>query len=415
MTDAPIYFDANASSRLRPEIERVVAELVSPAAPKNPSSVHSSGRLARARLQAARKSVLRLLNGGPDGISQRLVFTSGGTESCNQMILGFLGPLPQLGMAPGKVVTSAIEHPAVLEPLSLLERCGWKIIRVRPQRNGIINVDEFVHHVDSGTALASLMCANNETGAIQPVREVATQLRAKGFGGAIVSDCIQAPGKMSFALAELFAAGVNAVSISGHKLGAPSGIGALVINTASSSVCHPYEPLMRGGAQEQGFRAGTENLLGAIALGAVADAINRDLESSLKIRRELRELLWHQLSAGGSEVERITPVDSEDHIRSLSNTLAVRFEGCRADDLVVALDIEGVAASTGSACSSGKQAISHVISSMGLDDRRAREVIRLSLDWDADAASVTRGAETILAAVNRMRSCKPIVGAASAA
>jgi cysteine desulfurase len=410
-----IYLDANASARIRPEVERVVAELLSPVAPRNPSSVHQLGRQARSRLQAARKSVLRLLNGGSDVRNQRLAFTSGGTEACNAMVLGFLGELPRLAQAPGHVVVSAIEHPAVLEPLALLERCGWSITRIRPAEDGIVRVSDFLAAVRSDTALVALMAANNETGALQPVEELARSLRATGYRGPIVSDFVQAFGKAQLTAESLFSAGVNALSISGHKIGAPAGIGALILNTAADAVCFTCEPLLRGGAQEHSQRAGTENLFGALAFGEVSRVCLAAFVEELEQRRRLRERLWDSLRSRIPAVERITPRDEATHPRATANTLMVRFHGCRADDMVVALDLEGVCVSTGSACASGKQSVSHVVTAMGYTGDAAREMIRFSLDWDTDEAAVERAAEIAAKVAAKMRGSLPLPEIACAA
>lgn len=398
-----IYLDANATSRLRPEAAQVVQELASADGARNPSSVHRSGRAARTRLTAARKAVLELLNHGAEIRGQRLVFTSGGTESCNQLVFGFLGPLPQLTEIKGSIVVSAIEHPAMLEPIALLERCGWTVKRINPTPEGIVRVSDFLAAVQPDTALVSLMAANNETGIIQPVAELAGSLRAINYRGAIISDFTQAFGKTSLTISELFDAGVTAVSISGHKIGAPTGIGAFVINEAKSDVCLTFEPLLRGGAQEGGHRAGTENLLGAVAFGEVSRTRLETLGDEMRQQNTLREMLWELLRRSVNGVERITPRNEDKVERSLCNTLLVRFAGCRGDDLVVALDLEGVAASTGSACSSGKQQISHVAQAMGFPPEKAREVIRFSLDWDTDEAAIESAARIVARAVQKMK------------
>ncbi len=285
-----IYLDANATARMRPEARRILEELLDHDGPRNPSSVHRSGRVARSKLQAARKAVLELCDLDADARGQRLVFTSGGTESCNQMVLGFLGMLPCLSQGSGTIITSAIEHAAVLEPIALLESCGWTVKRIAPGPDGLVRVSDFLAAVDKTTALVTLMAANNETGIIQPIADLASSLRAIGYRGPIVSDFTQAFGKTSISVREMFDSGVNAVSVSGHKLGAPSGCGALVINEGKSDVCLTFNPLIRGGAQETGYRGGTENLLGALAFGEVCKSHLERRASEIARKEELREI-----------------------------------------------------------------------------------------------------------------------------
>ncbi|MBP9839060.1 MAG: cysteine desulfurase [Proteobacteria bacterium] len=397
-----IYLDANSTSMIRPEVKDIT-DLLLQHQIANPSSVHHYGRNARAQLQTARRDILRLLNLKQNHTKQRLVFTSGATEACNQMILGFLGPLVKLGLSPGHIVTSAIEHPAVLETVSLLEKSSWKIERVNPNAEGIVDVDAFVSKVTKQTALVSLMAANNETGAIQPVMEISRKLREQGYAGAIVSDFTQVIGKALISLEDYFNAGVNAIAISAHKIGALAGVGALVINESSELTCFSFEPLIRGGSQEMSYRGGTENLFGAMVFAAVSKNLSQTLAEEIARKEELRELLWNGLKNKLPFIKRLTPNNSDTETKSLSNTLLLQVEGCRGDDLVVALDLEGLAVSTGSACSSGKQKISHVVTAMGLNLQQAREVIRISIDWSTNRQEITDSVDIIARIVSKSR------------
>lgn len=397
-----IYLDANATSRPRPCLVRVLSELVADEGLRNASSVHALGRKARARLNQARRAVLAVLNGGEIPRDQRLFFTSGGTEGCNTLVFGFLGPMTALAAAPAHVISTAIEHPAVLESLTVLARSGWSITRIAPAKSGAFAVEAVVEAVRPETALVTLMAANNETGAIQPVVECARALRASGYRGVITSDATQLVGKSTLTARELFAAGVNAIAVSGHKVGAPSGIGAVVLATGDTECCYSFEPLLHGGPQESYDRPGTENLFGALAFGEVCRELAPTLAESLHERRVLRERLWRSVRQI-PDVFRLTPEDESGVERALANTLLLRCVGCRGDDLVVALDLAGVAASTGSACASGKQGVSHVLTAMGYDSTAAREVVRLSLDWDTTSEQVDRAAEVLGAVVTRMR------------
>lgn len=366
----------------------------------NPSSIHSAGRKARAMLSAARNQLHSFLFPEDTNVNARIIFTAGGTESCNLMHLGFLGGLNAFKY-PAEIVVSAIEHPAVIEVCRQLEQAGWLVHYVAPAVNGILGVEDFLDVVSDKTSLVSVMAANNETGALQPIAAITEGLRKKGYSGPIVSDCTQAAWKSNISFTELFAKGVNAIALSGHKLGAPAGIGALVIAETSGhkKLCFPFTPLQIGGPQEQRFRAGTENLIGAIAFGAAVEEI---ADVGLKEREsisELREYFWKGLRKIEAQCIRYTP---QDTAQALSNTLLVGFPSLRGDDFVVALDLEDVCASTGSACSSGKQDISHVLTAMGLDKVTARSVVRFSLDWNISKEDIDEVLSRIKTVHSRM-------------
>lgn len=326
-----------------------------------------------------------------------VIFTSGGTEACNQLILGFLSELTTLAKHPAHIISSSIEHPAILECLKLLESSGWEISYIDPEPSGIVDPKKFLSELRTSTALVNLMLVNNETGALQPVEELAASLRGSNYSGPIVSDCTQAVSKINFSVADLFEAGVTAVAVSAHKLGALSGIGAIVVSKSGKSLCYPYYPLLRGGPQEKRFRGGTENLLASICFGVVCDELLESLSKEIERKTNCKNLLLAEIKSRTAYAECITPE------RSNSNTLMIRFPEVRGDDLVVALDLNGVAASTGSACSSGRQEVSHVLKSMGLSKESAKEVIRLSLDWDINEEQVISAAEIISKCVEDAR------------
>lgn len=397
-----IYLDANATARLRPSILGRLAELCSENSPRNPSSVHRAGQAARAVLREARTDILRLLNQGEMPGKQKLIFTSGGTEACNLLCTAFLPNPLLLNKYPQHLICSAFEHPAILEPLRALKEYGCELSEVKPEPNAKVSVEAILNELRPNTALIALMTANNETGAIQPICELARALRARGSTAVLISDFVQALGKCQLSARELFSAGVNAIAVSGHKIGAASGIGAVVIDESDTSRCLTFSPLLRGGAQEQGFRAGTENLPGALAFGQAAKEAWENREQELSGRRALRDLLKEQLKAKLPELQCFTPEDAVEAEQSICNTLSLRFPNCRADDLLVALDLEGVCVSAGSACSSGKQGPSNTMLALGLDKVSGREVLRLSLDWDIDREKILTAAEIISTVVRRM-------------
>jgi cysteine desulfurase len=396
-----IYLDANATSALRPCVLEMYGELKNTASLyANPSSIHEPGRRARARIRSSRDSILRFM--GFNKGEAELIFTSGGTESCNLMILGLLGEERDFVKYPQHLICSSIEHLAVLETVRQLENIGWEVSWVNPNNQGIILVEDILSLVRGNTALISLMGANNETGIIQPILELAKRLRLSGYQGIIASDLVQLFGKSLISVASLFDAGIDIAAVSGHKIGVIPGIGALVLNKRADR-CSRFYPRLLGGPQEKGFRAGTENIYGAMAFGAVCSELEDNLKEELFRIESLREELWErlaQLHTGG--LFRITPKNKET-ISSIGNTLTVRFSGCRGDDLVVALDINGVAASTGSACSSGRQAVSHVIRAMELGDAESREVVRFSLDWDVSPDNIVSAVEIISRTVVEMQ------------
>ncbi len=391
---AELYLDANATTRLRAGAHRAVSQLLERRLVGNPSSIHGSGRPVRGEISRARRLLLRLVN--PSGEQElRLVFTSGGTEACNTAIFGFIG-----GHIPGsRIVTSAIEHQAVLEPCKELARRGAEIVLIPPNSEGVATVPAFLETVTENTQLVSLMVANNVNGAIQPVAELARSLRKQGYRGVIFSDCSQLVGKSSISPADLFAAGVDACAFSAHKMGALAGSGALIY-AEHSSRCHLFSPLLLGGPQEERLRAGSENLIGIMAwAGAVEELLAEpELNKSIARTAELRDKLRLQLETGTVGVRFATPAGESS---ALSNTLAVAFSGVRGDDLVVALDLAGVRVSTGSACSSGRQEVSYVFREMGLE--RAEEFIRICLDWDATSDLIERASRLILQCVQQMR------------
>ena len=284
--------------------------------------------------------------------------------------------------------------------------------QVAPESDGIISADNFLSALTPETELVSLMLANNETGALQPAAEIAKALRARGYSGPIISDITQAPLKTVFSLQGLFDAGVDAVALSGHKMGAPAGIGAIILagsHHKPAPRCFQFHSLINGGPQEGRLRAGTENLLGAVAWGAVCRALRPRLDSELARIENLRDKLVLEIGIKVPGTRCLTPLSQTKPSTTaiaktaLVNTALIQFTGCRGDDLVVALDLLGICVSTGSACASGKQEVSHVLCSMGLSNTEAREVVRFSLDWDADEASIQRTVESLTQVVSRMR------------
>lgn len=382
-----IYLDANATSALRGAAEAAIREQLSgPKGLGNASSVHRLGQNARALLSHARSQVLSYF-GFACSCNAEVVFTSGGTEGCNTCIYGIASQTQ-----PAHIITTAIEHSAILEPLRNLERQGWNVEYLPPASDGIVAPESFIHSLRPDTKLVSVMAVNNESGAIQPLLEIVRALRDRRFTGVVTSDGVQAMGKSTLDLPALFEAGLDMMAFAGHKIGAGLGAGILVTRATLA-----FRALIQGGSQENWHRAGTENLLAISALGATLEQLSCTQHQEMLETERKRNLLWNLLEENLPNLILLTPA------ASIPNTLFIRVAGCSGADLVVALDLRGVAISTGSACHSGKQHTSHVAQAMGLKKDEASEVIRLSIDWCTTEMEIREAAVIITDAVRTMR------------
>ena len=349
------YLDYNATAPLRAEArEALVAALDI----GNPSSVHEEGRKARALVETARADVAALVSAP----AETVIFTSGGTEACN-LALG-------LRQAPAgeikRLLVSAIEHSAVL---AAAEESVLPVELLPVTADGVVDMAALDAALQDETpALVCVMLANNETGTIQPIAEIAAKTRA--HGSLLFCDAVQAAGKMPI---DIFALGVDALSLSGHKLGAPMGIGALVTRPA---VVVP--PQLLGGGQELGRRAGSENISGIAAFAAAAKAAMRDLNDFANLA-DLRDDMEAALLA----VQPQTEIFGK-HADRLANTSCFALGGLNSETLVMALDLAGVAVSAGSACSSGKVSRSHVLAAMQAETHISKGVLRVSLGWQSN-------------------------------
>lgn len=372
-----LYFDHNATTPIAPEVREAVVRAMDEAW-ANPSSIHQDGQRARQMLEQARGQVASLLGCSP----KEVVLTSGGTEADNLAILGAV----RADARPAKhVVTTAVEHPAVLEACAQLEREGVAITYLQPDREGRIDPAVFRRQLGPATVLASIMHANNETGAIQDIATLAAIAREAGV--LFHSDGVQAAGKLPLALGSTE---VSLYSIAAHKLNAPKGCGALYVRNGVT-----LARMIHGGRQERGRRAGTESVTLAIALGAAAQLPRADL-SPLRDRLEQGIL------------ERV----ADAHVNAgraarLPNTTNIRFDGISAEALVIALDLRGFAVSTGAACSSGSVEASHVLLAMGLTPEQARSSVRFSLGLGNTAEQVDQLVEAVAESVARLRKLSP--------
>ncbi|MHB1716147.1 MAG: cysteine desulfurase family protein, partial [Acidimicrobiales bacterium] len=330
----------------------------------NPSSDHALGRRARQAVEEARASVAALIGAAPNEV----VFTSGGTESNNLAIRGVAAQAPA---ARHRIVTSTVEHPATTAPLALLEASGWTLTRVPVAASGILDLDAALGALGDDVALVTVMLAQNETGALMPVAELATAARA--HGAVVHTDAAQAIGKTPVSVDDL---GVDLLSIAGHKCYGPKGIGALYVRRGT-----PLSPLVVGAGQEGGLRPGTENVAGIVGLGAAARLATDQLTTDAPRIARLRDELWAVLAAKVPGIRRHTPDGA-----CLPNTLLVSFPGVLGADVLA--KTPGIAASTGSACHAGEHTPNATLLAMGVAPDVALGAIRLSLGRGTTRAEI---------------------------
>jgi cysteine desulfurase len=383
--------DANATTPLLPE----VLAAMRPAMEEqfgNASSVHRHGQQARAAVERARESVARLF----DCRAAEVVFTSGGTESDNLAIFGVVGAHLAAGvpMAEIHVITSAIEHHAVMNAAHRLEQRGARVTWLQPDASGRVSPDDVRNAMTSQTRLISVMFANNETGVLQPVAEIGRI--AADAGVPFHTDAVQAAGKLPLHVAEI---GCNLLAISGHKLHGPQGVGALYVRRGTL-----LEPLFFGGNHERQRRAGTENLPGIVGLGRAAELAmegfaHEAVEQTAALRDRLERGLLERIPHCG-----VNGVDADGTpVARVPNTTNLWFDGIEGEPMVIALDLKGLAASSGAACSSGAIEPSHVLTAMGLSAARARSSLRFSLGKHNTVADVDYALQIVPEAVAHMR------------
>ena len=322
----------------------------------NPSSVHAAGREARAAIDNARDKLAALLRAKPGEI----IFTGGATESCNLAVLGLARSSPSRG---GHIISNKAEHHAVLHPLEHLEQHeGFEVTWLNVSESGMVDLDQLADSIRPDTRLVSIMTANNETGVIQPMREISQICRDRGV--LLHSDMVQAFGKTDVDVSL-----VDVASFAAHKFYGPKGTGFLCLRAGL-----PIQPIMFGGAHENQRRPGTENVAGIAGMAAAAEWILRDRETEQERRAQLRDQLWRSIVDVFPDAQQ-----NGDPTHRLANTLNASFIGIDSETMLMALDLEGICASSGSACMVGSVRASHVLLAMGLPMERARSAIRLSL------------------------------------
>ena len=371
---------------MRPEAIEAYVDAASKG-PGNPSSLHAGGRSARSGLTASRDTLARILNCDPGEI----VFTGGGTESDNAALYG-AAHAQRLKTGRDRIVTTAIEHHAVLNACHKLEAEGFKLTVLPVDETGRVRLSAAEGAIGDDVAVVSVMYGNNEVGTLQPIAEIGALARERG--AVMHSDAVQAFGYERFDLREL---PVDLLSLSAHKIGGPQGVGLLYVRKGT-----PYEPTARGGSQEKSRRAGTENVAGIAAFAKAAELAHSSIEERRREAEEVRAKLLADLTEQlGEDAVRINgPIDPE---RRLPHILNVSFPGISNETMLMNLDLSGVEASAGSACTAGSLQPSHVLIAMGLETHFYQSAIRFSFGMGNNTAEAEKTAKIIATITKRLR------------
>lgn len=377
--EAPLYFDNNATTQVDPAVMHEMLPFLSQWY-GNPSSPYSMGKRVAEALERAREQVAALIGADPSEI----LFTSCGTESTNAAIHSALS----VDRDAQHIITSRVEHSATLKTCEKLAKQGYEITWLGVDSKGQLDLEALEKSIRSDTALVSLMWANNETGTVFPMQDILQIVKRKGVF--FHTDAVQVIGKLPV---ELKDSGVQFLSLSGHKLHCPKGVGALYVNKRSR-----FTPFVTGGGQENGKRAGTENVASIVALGKACELAGAHLEQEAVMVRGLRDAFEQRVLA---EVEGVQVNGDAQH--RLPNTTSLAFEKADAEALLHVLDSKGLFCSAGSACTSGSLHPSHVLKAMGYSDERARSSLRFSFSRFNTAEEVSRGLDVLKEAVGRVR------------
>lgn len=351
LSKAATYFDNNGTTQLDPRVLEVMRPYLEMQY-GNATSRHIFGRSARQAIELAREQVADAVDAHPS----QVIFTGSGTESNNFAVRGISALQPDKAIA-----VSAIEHPCISKPAEAMQRSGWKVNTIASDAQGVLRLDSLKECLTSSTSLVSAMLANNETGVIQPIAEMAELV--KRHGAVMHTDAVQALGKMPVSFAAL---GVQAMTVSSHKIGGPQGAGALILDKRVD-----IQPLILGGGQERGLRSGTENLAAIVGFGAACALIKSELSARVAKTAQLRQQLEDGLEQLGATI-------FGNHANRLPNTSFFAFAGIEGETLLLALDKQGYAIASGSACSSDSTDPSHVLLAMGVDEYLARGALRVS-------------------------------------
>lgn len=375
-----VYLDYNSSTPIDKEVKEVIMPFLENKF-GNPSNLHSFGRETREAIENARRKIAEFLNAKPE----RIFFTSGGTESCNWAIKGVAFANRNKG---NHIITSAIEHSSVLNSCLALKDFGFEITILPVDEYGIIDIDYLKKSIRKETILVSIMHSNNEVGTIQPIEEISGIL--KNYDIYFHTDAVASAGKIKLDVEKL---GVDLLTISGHKIHAPKGVGILYIREGVK-----IENLIHGGHHEQGKRAGTENLIGIVGMGKACEILTRDMEKDIEKIKELRDYLERKI------LENVEDVRINGHLeKRLCNTTNISFGYIEGEALLVNLDLEGIAVASGSACASGEPEPSHVLKAMNVPLEYINSPVRFSLGKENTKEEIDYTIEVVIKVVKRLR------------
>jgi cysteine desulfurase len=386
-----VYLDNSATTAMAPEVIAAMLPYFSEEM-GNAQSVHSFGQRAKAAVEKARREVASLINAA----QAEIVFVSGGTEADNCAIRGIAEAHRDHG---NHIITTKIEHPAVLATCEALESAGFRITYLPVSSVGLVGIDDIRRAISDDTILISIMLANNETGTIQPIAEVAgvvAEARARGLDHLhLHTDAVQAVAKIPVDVRQL---GIDLLSLSAHKFHGPKGIGALYVRKRTR-----LAKLLYGGHHERDRRAGTENVPGIVGLGRAAELVRTELDQRIGRMRQLRDYLERQV------MSRIMNVRlNGDRERRVPNTSNLSFDGVDGESLLIALDLKGIAVSTGSACASGSLEPSHVLQALGLTREEVRGSLRFSLSAYTKQEEIDYTVSVLEETVTRLREMAPV-------
>lgn len=387
MTASPrkrIYFDHSATTGVLPEVYDAMTPYFLDKF-GNSSSIHSFGREAKIALEDARKKVADLLNADPSEI----IFTSGGTESDN---LAIKGVSMYKGKMKGHIITTKIEHHAVLEPCDWLKRFGFEVTQIPVDSEGIVDAGDIERAARNDTVLISVMMANNEIGTIQPTKEIGKMARSKGIP--FHTDAVQAIGKMPI---DVKADNIDLLSLSAHKFHGPKGVGVLYVKKGVK-----IEPILQGGGQERGLRSSTVNVAGAVGLGKAAEIAKQDMGPTCERMLAIRDSML-------KAVPELVPNSyvNGHKTKRLVNNANFRFDFIEGEGLILQLDFKGIAASTGSACSTGSLEPSHVLLALGLTHEQAHGSLRITLGRENTQEEADYLLEVLPGVVAKLREISP--------
>jgi len=381
-----IYLDNAASTAVHPEVVKEMMPYFD-VQYGNPSSIHQFGRKAKNAIQKARKQVAALIRAEPDEI----LFTSGGTESNNTILYG-IPKLQGSHLDQNHIITSSIEHEAILQPCKEFENIGIKITYLPVEERGSVNPDDITNSINSHTVLVSIMFANNEVGTIQPIKEISEI--CKKYQIPFHTDAVQAVGKVPINVKEL---DVDALSISSHKINGPKGVGALFIKKGLI-----IAPEILGGGQENGMRSGTENVASIVGFGKACEIAKERLNENISHFQTLHSSTLSKI------VKEIPHVKLNGHPRKrIFNNIHLTFLGVQGEDLIIKLDEHGIAASTGSACSVHTQKASHVLKAMGFNHEQITGSLRMSFGYMNTLDEINQTVKVLKKVVSELRSVSP--------